>query len=84
MKKTLLAMACACFLAACSSPSSQAPTELEDYQSLAEPEVVWSKNVGESITNFLTPAVVGQTTYVAGGDSVYRLDTDSGNEVWRY
>ena len=84
MKKTLLAMASACVLAACSSPNSQAPTELQDYQSLAEPEVVWSKSVGESLTNFLTPAVVGQTTYVAGDNSVYRLDTADGNEVWRY
>ena len=48
MKKTLLALAAsACFLAACSSPSSQAPKELEDYQSIAEPEVVWSKGVGD-------------------------------------
>ena len=50
MKKTLLALAAAAVLAGCSTPSSQAPTELEDYNSIAEPDVVWSKSVGESRT----------------------------------
>mgnify|MGYP000038376924 FL=1 len=82
MKKTLLALASACFLAACSTPSSQAPKELEDYTSIAEPEVVWSKGVGESVTNFLVPSVVGQAVYAAGGDTLYRFDAQTGDTVW--
>lgn len=81
MKKTLLALAAAAVLAGCSAPSSQAPTELEDYNSIAEPDVVWSKSVGESLTNYLVPSVVGSSVYVAGGNTVYRLDADDGDEV---
>lgn len=84
MKKTLLALAAAAVLAGCSAPSSQAPTELEDYNSIAEPDVVWSKSVGESLTNYLVPSVVGSSVYVAGGNTVYRLDADDGDEVWSF
>lgn len=84
MKKTLLALAAAAVLAGCSTPSSQAPTELEDYNSIAEPDVVWSKSVGESLTNFLVPAVVGNSVYAAGGNTVYRLDAQTGDEVWSF
>ena len=84
MKKTLLALAAAAVLAGCSTPSSQAPTELEDYNSIAEPEVVWSKSVGESLTNYLVPAVVGNSVYVAGSNTVYRLEAATGDEVWSY
>ena len=82
MKKTLLALAAAAVLAGCSTPSSQAPTELEDYNSIAEPDVIWSKNVGESLTNYLVPSVVGSTVYAAGGNTLYRLDAETGDEVW--
>ncbi len=83
MKKTLLALACAAaVLAGCSTPSSQAPRELEDYVSIAEPEVVWSQSVGESKTNFLVPAVVGQAVFAAGGDTLYRFDAATGDELW--
>jgi outer membrane protein assembly factor BamB len=85
MKKTLLAAAfAAALLAGCSTPSSQAPTELKDYTSIAEPQVVWSKSVGESVTNFLVPAVAGSSVYVAGDNDVYRLDADTGDEVWHF
>ena len=84
MKKTLLALAAAAVLAGCGTPSSQAPTELEDYNSIAEPEVVWSKSVGESLTNYLVPAVVGNSVYVAGSNTVYRLEAATGDEVWSY
>ena len=84
MKKTLLALAAAAVLAGCSAPSSQAPTALEDYNSIAEPDVVWSKSVGESLTNYLVPSVVGSSVYVAGGNTVYRLDADDGDEVWSF
>ena len=90
MKKTLLALAAAAVLAGCSAPSSQAPTELEDYNSIAEPDVVWSKSVGESLTNYLVPSGGGQFGLcVAGGntrlsawmpmtgDEVWSLDTDA-------
>ena len=82
MKKTLLALAAAAVLAGCSTPSSQAPTELEDYNSIAEPDVIWSKNVGESLTNYLVTSVVGSTVYAAGGNTLYRLDAETGDEVW--
>jgi outer membrane protein assembly factor BamB len=82
MKKALLALSSAVLLAACSSPSSQIPKDLEKYHSIAEPEVVWSKSVGESLTNFLVPAVVGQSVFAAGGDEVYRLNAENGDEIW--
>ena len=84
MKKTLLALAAAAVLAGCSTPSSQAPTELEDYNSIAEPDVVWSKNVGESLTNYLVPSVVGTSVYAAGDNTIYRLDAETGDEVWSF
>ena len=37
MKKALLALSSAVLLAACSSPSSQIPKDLEKYHSIAEP-----------------------------------------------
>ena len=48
MKKALLALSSAVLLAACSSPSSQIPKDLEKYHSIAEPEVVWSKDIADN------------------------------------
>lgn len=85
LKKALVAVACAgaFVLSGCSSsPVSQAPSELQKYDSLVEPNIVWTRNVGQSHNNFLVPSVVGTAVFAAGEDTVYRLDAQSGKKVW--
>lgn len=58
------------------------PAELVPLQSSADVQVRWQSNIGETDDFVLTPAVVGESVYVAGRDgSLARLD--NGRQTWR-
>ena len=58
-----------------------APAELQDFEPLVKAKVSWSRNVGDN-SGHLVPAVTDNAVYAAGENKVYRLDRNTGDEVW--
>ncbi len=58
-----------------------APTELQEFEPLVKAKVSWSRDVGEN-SGYLVPAVTDNAVYAAGENKIYRLDRNTGDEVW--
>ena len=79
----VFALAFLIVLTGCSSSGHVKPAPLVDFESSATVEVRWRADIGKGGEYVFTPAVVGQTAYVAARDGqVARLD-NNGHEVWR-
>jgi len=75
----------ACLVAACSSTSkSEEPAALTEIKSPLSIHVAWRVHVGDGRRIFLQPAVTQNAVYAAAADGhLYRLEPDTGREVWR-
>jgi len=74
----------ACLLAACSSTKKVEPAALTEIKSPLPIHIAWRVHVGEGQRSFLQPAVVQNAIYAAAADGyVFRLEPDSGRQVWR-
>lgn len=81
-KRVVLTMAAVCGLAlvGCSSTSHE-PAELESINELVSSDRVWSQSVGSSVTGLLTPFLTQSGLYTAGGNTLYKLDPKTGEEL---
>lgn len=80
----MLAVAIALPLAGCglfAPQGAHAPAELKDFEPLVKAKVSWSRHVGEN-SGYLIPAVTDNAVYAAGEDKIYRLDRNTGDEIW--
>lgn len=91
MRFALAGIAVALLLGGCSTldklnPFSSAPkskaAELTPIQATAELPVLWQAGVGDAGDFVFTPAVVGDSVYIAGGDGTIAR-YDGGRQVWR-
>ncbi len=72
-------------LAGCSSdkPSIE-PAKLVDFKPAAKIEVRWNVDVGDAGQSVLSPAVTREAVFAANAKGkVYRLDRNTGKQVWR-
>ena len=79
----LVAAACGAFLCACSSTSTREPVDLEKFTETMKVEKVWSVSLGENPTGLLTPKVTETGIYAAGSNTLYRINPETGEEVWK-
>ncbi len=79
----LTAAVCAALLSGCSSSGSHEPAELNKITELVRTERVWSKSLGESVTDLVAPVLTNSGIYSAGGDTVYRIDPATGDILWK-
>ncbi len=73
-------------LAACSSDKpkvEQTPAKLANFVPTARIEVRWNADVGDAGQSVLFPAVTREAVFAANGSGkLYRLDRDTGKQVW--
>lgn len=72
-------------LAACSSDKVKIPpAKLVDFKQAAKVEVRWNVDVGDAGQSVLFPAVTREAVFAANAKGMlYRLDRNTGKEVWR-
>lgn len=79
-----LLTAAALALSACGGSDTVKPAELRDFKSTAKAQVAWRTAVGDAKSYVLTPAVQGDSVFVAGREGrVLRLNANTGKEIWR-
>jgi len=77
-------LAAACFLAACSNTPGPQPADLARIEKPQDVRVLWSSQVGAAERFTFTPALVGDSVYVAARDgTVTGMDAAKGRERWR-
>ncbi len=82
--RTVTAVAAAVLvLAGCGSPDPHEPVELQKIRELVHAERLWSTDVGDSLTGLLTPVVTENTVYAAGGDTLYAVNLENGDRLWK-
>lgn len=65
-----------------SGSTAHEPVDLVNIQPTEKINAVWSASVGESVNGMLTPVVVDNAVYAAGGKTLRRLDPANGRTVW--
>ncbi len=72
-------------LVACSSDKPKVePAKLVDFKPAAKIEVRWNVDVGDAGQSVLFPAVTREAVFAANAKGkVYRLDRNSGKQIWR-
>jgi len=60
------------------------PAKLVDFDSTAQFKVRWQKNIGDSGSNLLQPAIVGDAIYAVSIEGLLtRMDRKTGKKAWR-
>jgi len=60
------------------------PAQLVDFDNTAEFKVRWKKNIGDSGSNLLQPAIVGNAVYAISIEGLLtRMDIKTGKKSWR-
>ncbi|MFD2368141.1 outer membrane protein assembly factor BamB [Pseudoduganella sp. GCM10020061] len=93
ISKQLVSASVLAMLAGCSTLSSlnpfakepkDQPAKLVELQGSMAVRTAWKVNVGRASEGQFAPAVVGNTLVLAGGQgTIVRVDTATGNELWR-
>lgn len=87
MRALALAMLIAlggCSILGDSKSTGPKPAQLQDLPTAAAGRVIWASTIGSSGDYVLTPAVAGDSVYVAAADgSLARLELATGRQQWR-
>ena len=93
ISKHLVSASVLAMLAGCSTLSSlnpfadkpkDQPAKLVELQGSMAVRTAWKLNIGRAGDNMFTPAVVGNTLVLAGGEgALVRVDAGTGQELWR-
>lgn len=81
-----VALASTTLLAGCglfSGSDAFEPAELQSIQDRVATNTVWKVNVGAGASRTLTPMITNHGVYAAGGNTLYRLDYQTGKVVWK-